>query len=536
MKKINSTRKWVDSEGKVIDVPVYTHVKGWPDFATNIRDPLVVDPEQSKRLAAMQQGFAYAPAQAQLIHRIAQKPFGLITAEPGCGKTLIGLSVTRLRGAKRTLIVSPKGTCLDERGLSQWERQIRRFFPGANSFRMLTDTNFQFADEKGWPEGFYLTYYESFFRNEKSAGEIIRAMRKPLFDCCLLDECHVLANGNSRITQAVMKFQPEQRYAMSATPMRTGVEDLFPVMGWLCVPNWATAGNKNSHWPWSIDEIDLFRDEFCPKEYATHNTGYKPRRSPFISNPINLSRMVCSVSDRITKAQCKPDYVPPEVTVRYVKMDMRTENLYTRQLNRKEMRGGNTLEKAQRQVTKLRMICALPANPDLSLTPKTVAVFERAKEILEKRRKVIIVCAFVDQSQYLATLFRAERIPVNFVDSSTNHHAGIAEDFELSDWPEVLFMGCKCAVSHSFSSVHHMLIASMDFSPAIFDQTIGRIDRLDSKERAHVEVFLYRKTVEEEIHRRALMGNEAKRIVMTGNFPAQMPIDRSEPTPVDFLA
>jgi len=153
--------------------------------------------------------FSFYPGQLDYLARVATKDYGLIAADTGCGKSLMAITLIRMKlGASaisqlptpisqppspisdlngRALIIAPQGTLRTKAGVvdeegdgeadpavspgmtpSQWMQEIRKFAPGLPVHQLFSWDDYEGLVRKhgGFPTGIFVTYYEAYFRNQ----------------------------------------------------------------------------------------------------------------------------------------------------------------------------------------------------------------------------------------------------------------------------------------------------------------------------------------------------------------------------------
>lgn len=67
------------------------------------------------------------------------------------------------------------------------------------------------------------------------------------WDRVVLDECHLIRNGNTTRTRYVLALQADIRWGLTATPINNGIQDYFCLLRFLNLNNWAISHVFNSH-------------------------------------------------------------------------------------------------------------------------------------------------------------------------------------------------------------------------------------------------------------------------------------------------
>lgn len=335
-----------------------------------------------KRLGALSSfaGFTYFDGQMDFIARIATKPFGVISAEVGCGKSLMAISVMFLKSAGRILLIAPQATVKgaeDEEGKSaaQWCEEMEKFAPFYSIFKIYCKEDFEKilkANDGVLPKGVYISYWEAMFLTqswtEKSetktdlnlskiydveiqdlesrihsdtigtAKEGIRCIAVPTladmvnghFEMIIMDEAHKVKNRDALTTKNMLRLQAQYRYLMTATPIPNLLEDMFTLMGWVSVPEWYRGDRKSSVWPFLLTQSADFASLFLTKEQdlteveerLSQDKDPPPAKNiPKISNAPTLLKLIAPIVAYIDKKRCSSTYVPGKLEVIKVPME-----------------------------------------------------------------------------------------------------------------------------------------------------------------------------------------------------------------------
>ena len=119
--------------------------------------------------------FKFFPGQKEYVAQAACAESALISAETGCGKTLIAICLSMLKMAGRVLIVAPKGTVKDSEGTrgeatkpSQWTQEFKKFAPEITVYKLFGRHDYEkLLKQNGGelPYGVFLTYDHVMFRD-----------------------------------------------------------------------------------------------------------------------------------------------------------------------------------------------------------------------------------------------------------------------------------------------------------------------------------------------------------------------------------
>ena len=494
---------------------------------------------------------------------------------------------------------------------SQWIEELGRFARGLPVFQLFNMEDCQrVKDANGGllPGGVFISYYDAFLKNgarEKAASnwnderlekEIqtimgdpslelpeapgdstdpehhwcnsvgkekdgIRCILQPSmatligdqFDMVCLDEGHLAANLSSNLCQTVIRLNAKYRWIFSATPIPNVITNLFPLMGWVAVPEWHKGDRRNAAWPFAREELARFRDNFMSterdftqedindenaKKAGTKYKGRCEKDSPIISSPARLLKLVKPSLAFISKRMCNPGYEEPKVVDVRVPLGTQQMKLYGHFLNRGNVPGKHVLEKARKQSIFLRNICADPAGfehggpkVDSNFNPKTLAILELTRDVVKKGDPIIIVCARKGQNNTLHTLLRDAGVLVSRIDSTVpaEQHSYQSHLFKTHQ-TQVHLMGIKSAVAHGYNECPYEIIASLEWTCGSLQQAKGRFDRVLSKYPRTLWCILNKNTIEDTMFDTVATKDDAATIVLRGervprNFK---PVDSSE--------
>jgi hypothetical protein len=202
---------------------------------------------------------------------------------------------------------------------------------------------------------------------------------------------------------------------------------------------------------------------------------------------------------------CSATYVEPKIVDVRVPMGAQQMALYAHFMNRGNIDHKNPLVRARMQITYLRNICADPmgfthGGPPVrsNFNPKTVAILELARDIMAKGDQFVIVCARKGQTDTLHAALRDAGLLCSRIDSTitAEQHSYQANQFKSHRTQAMLF-GLKCAAGYSFHECAHMIIGSLEYSYGSLVQSMGRIDRVNSKRPATIYCVLHKHSIEE---------------------------------------
>jgi hypothetical protein len=370
-----------------------------------------------------------------------------------------------------------------------------------------------------------------------------------VWDTVVIDEAHLICNLDSAITNSIIKLQPKQKYCLTATPIPNMIWNIFPIMGWLCVPNWYQGDKLNPRWPYPRERAGRFRRTFVSYEHdltqaemnrrsGSGASSQKP--SPIISEPTRLLKLLKPTLAFISKEQCNPDLQPCQVIDVRVPMGDQQSRLYDYWLRLGNYTHIRTpFRKYGVQLQYLRGVTASPcdgkhAKPwcDTPFNPKMMAIMEKARECLGRDEQVVIVYARQAMGTELASRFSQCGIQTSRIDGTVQDHATEANAFKKGK-TQVLLMGINCAQAHSFTQCRNLIIASLEWSYGKFNQAKGRVWRLNSPHPVKIYVILHHNSIEEAMFDKLANKEDTATICLYGK---RVPNNTVTMSPSEILA
>lgn len=534
-------------------------------------------------------GFKCYPGQIDYITSLGMTDYALVAAETGTGKSFIAIVLDLLKNNKRTLLIAPKGTIKDGELngaslASQWMKEFKQFSPTRKVFKLFSEKDYQkIIQEHGeLPAGVYFTYHTVFFRgfehipaswqvNEHNArfkkwlrktysieceqgvaygiGETrngITCIAQPnlstkvgkAFDMVILDEAHLICNPKSGVTRSMLRLQPKYKFCLTATPIPNAVRNLFPLMGWLAVPNWYQGDVSNSRWPYTLNDENRFVNEFQSKEYditARLNGEYKaPKNSPILSNKQKLLRMVKTIIAFITKEQCNPDLVDCNVETIRVPFGKYQKQLYSWNMDLGNIPHEDHRTKHGVQMMRLRGICSDPEGREFNkfpgfkmvesnMNPKVIAILSKIAKCIQEGEQVVHVSAFTGLNDELEKRLQEAGVKVARIDGTPGLDQAAQAAIFKEKKAQVMLMGIKCAAGHSFDQCKELIIGGLEWSYGSLNQALGRVFRLNSPKDVNAYIVLTESSIEEMMFDRLAQKRDSATIILHG-----------EPIPHDY--
>lgn len=172
---------------------------------------------------------------------------GLVGDQPGLGKTIQSLGLTKLVKAKKVLVFCPmtlKGS---------WSEEIDKWIPGS-SVTIIGGDKKKRAEQ--WKEDttYYVCNYHLLLRD-------LDWMKETEWDVIIADEATVLSNPKSKTSAAIKKLNATYKIALTGTPLNNTPEDVWSIM------DWVQPGLLGSNYQ--------FMEEYTLKDGYGNVSGYK---------------------------------------------------------------------------------------------------------------------------------------------------------------------------------------------------------------------------------------------------------------------
>jgi SNF2 family DNA or RNA helicase len=144
---------------------------------------------------------------------------GLVGDQPGLGKTLQSLGVTKLVKANKVLVFCPvslKGS---------WAEEIQKWLAGSTVTVINGDKKTR-AEQWQQDTTYYICNYHLLLRD-------LDFMKEIEWDVIVADEATILSNPKSKTCAALKKLKAKRKLALTGTPLNNTPEDVWSIMDWV---------------------------------------------------------------------------------------------------------------------------------------------------------------------------------------------------------------------------------------------------------------------------------------------------------------
>lgn len=404
---------------------------------------------------------------------------GLLADDMGLGKTLQTICVLRLAYEREacnqhSLVIAPRSV------LIQWERELRRCFPGIWVHRYHGPNR----DSKV----FRMKRLAIFITTFDTATNDIDILVKDPFFYVILDEATYIKNYNTKRAQAVKRINAAHRIALSGTPVENRPAELWSIFDFLMQGHLGRYGTFVRELEHRIMSGDLA---------ASQQLGHRIR--PFI-----LRRLKEDV------AQDLPEKI--EMT-EWCELTREQRQLYgglqdaLHQL-RTALQQGKYVDYTASilpVLTKLKQICDHPAlvskkkHPVYGRSEKFDWVVGKLDEIVAKNEQVVLFSHYLGMLDLFEIVLNEKNIRYIRIDGSTRDRQTLIDRFDRGQAVVALCSLQATSFGINLQAANHVIHADRWWNPAVEDQATDRVHRIGQDRTVYVYRILTEGTLEERI-------------------------------------
>lgn len=425
----------------------------------------------------------YMPHQKAAI-KFAQGKNGVLIADKmGLGKTMSAIGIaTQGPLSDKVLVICPSSLRLN------WMREWEKWDHRSPKIQVISKG----TDEIDPSCHVFIVSYNI------AAKRKIRELKEVSPKFVILDECHYLKNRESDRTRAILKskvLKAAMVIALSGTPIPNKPIELWALL--------------KSISPKTIDGMSY-------SEYAKRFCGaYIGRWGLDVNGATRLKelgfrlRSTCMIArtykEVFPRSQTTP--MPPSVVLisddGVKKLIQQEQELCPEDLNSHDF----TNKKKYRNPNDLRGDYA-KVRKELALR-KTPQVLDILEEQLENGIEQLVIFAHHKDVISLAKE-RLEKYGVGVIDGSTSSENKQRVVDKFQEGGIRVFIGNiqAAGVGHTLTSAHHVRFLEFSWVPGENEQAIGRCDRIGQKERVVTQYFVFDKSLDARMLKRALAKNK----------------------------
>jgi hypothetical protein len=340
-----------------------------------------------------------------------------------------------------------------------------------------------------------------------------------IFDCVICDEAVRLKSGTAYQAQGVLRMVARSRYALTGTPIKNKLPDLFFLASWVT----GHTSRAIARWPYgnSLQDRGQFSRDFgviecnLTKEEEAAIAGKKappPKTTNQICNVHRLWRILGPVVIRRRKDDV-PDTQIVHKTIVPIRVmpGTRQNKVYRFHLhNAPEKR--SILASIGAQLQNLRQAALNPSSFKLThggkegrslspWTPKYTAILKLAADLLAKGEQLVIFSPFQDFSTSVAARLRDAGVPHLVLDGNLtpSKRGTLIKRFKSREIPVLIAGIDSMGEGYSLDNARHLVLPSLSWAFDSNTQAVERVHRLTSKLDVTIYVMVTLGTIDERL-------------------------------------
>lgn len=525
--------------------------------------------------AKNQQDFRYEGYQLDDLARAAIVDGCILAWEPGLGKTIAIFTYPIIKGAKITLIVAPGSLhqqIIDE-GMNRFGVKVRPLHDQDGFYQdALLQKYWRFLvtgrENEICPDGpeFWITSYTALGYNrgdewspkEDDHGDPIvtkklqkdrlaagltaefiygigeendhgircvhrptlATLLQPLVDCAMVDEAVRMKADDSYISLGVRRLRPRFRGALTGTPIKNRLDDIF----WLA--QWAAGGHEQACSRWPYANSNAAREEFADQHMIIERNHTREanaaakgaarkieKRTAMLCNVQRLWKLLCNVVLRRRKSNIGRAIVPKVVKPVRVMAGTKQREVYRHHLANpptvtKAGKAMNDVSALLCQLTMLRQTACCPESDNLgamrvhsSHSPKQAATLQIIIDLLNVGEQVVVLSPFQQFSTSLFARLREAGVPACLLDGRVSEHqrGQIARDFKTGQYAVLVGGLNSMGEGHSFECCANLIIPSLDWALDKNLQGEDRVHRIRSPKPVTIWQLVTTNTIDDQL-------------------------------------
>lgn len=343
-----------------------------------------------------------------------------------------------------------------------------------------------------------------------------------VFDCVVCDEAVAIKSGTAYQADGVLRMQPRFRLALTGTPIKNKLPDLFFLCSWVT----GHTGRPTARWPYGNTIADRAQfsadfgvlEENLTKAEAAEERGDSGRRftktdATQICNIHRLWRVLGPVLIRRRKDDVPGcDIVRKTVVPIHVMPGTDQKRVYGYHVMNPPVHD-SMLASLGAQLQMLRQAALHPASPRIKqfdipescsterFTPKVAGILALVTELLSTGEQAVIFSPFQEFSASLSRHFTEAGIPHLLLDGniSPQKRGKLIKQFKSGEMP-VLIAGIKgMASGHNLDCCYHLILPGLEWALDLNRQAVDRVHRLTSKKDVTIYVIITKGTIDERL-------------------------------------
>jgi superfamily II DNA or RNA helicase len=340
------------------------------------------------------------------------------------------------------------------------------------------------------------------------------------FDCVVADEAVRLKSGeDSFIATGVLNMRSKYRLALTGTPIKNRLPDVFHLASWVC-GNHAEAtarwpyGNTSAHRS-AFAANHLVIEENITKSDASRKAGNFRRyikQTNKLTNIHRLWKLLGPVIARRRKDQIGNDIVGKIIQPIRVLPGTAQQRTYQWHLaNPPECKTPVAAIGAQLQCLRQAALCPWSASlhrpgqayskSAIKWSPKVLAILHLAADLMARGEQLVIFSPFQEFSSTIKAALDDASVPSLLLDGRVKNtrRGELAAEFKARKYP-VLIAGIEAmGEGHSFECAAHLVMPSLSWAYDANRQAIDRVHRLTSRKDVTIYLMITQNSIDERL-------------------------------------
>lgn len=339
------------------------------------------------------------------------------------------------------------------------------------------------------------------------------------FDCVVADEAVRLKSGDTYIASGVLKMRPKYRLALTGTPIKNCLPDVFFLGSWACGSN----DEATARWPYGNTKANqsafashhLVMEENLTKEQKSRDAGQFRRyikRTNKLTNIHRLWKLLGPVVVRRRKDHIGGSMVNKIVHPIRVMPGTEQQRTYKWHIDNPPV-CATPVASIGAQLQCLRQAALCPWSASLSRpgkphskspskwSPKMIAILNLAADLMANGEQLVVFSPFQEFSTSLKDAMTEAGVPALLLDGRVKNtrRGELAGEFKQGKYP-VLIAGIDAmGEGHSFECASHLVIPSLSWAYDANRQAIERVHRLTSRKDVTIYVMITTNSVDERL-------------------------------------
>jgi predicted RNA methylase len=373
----------------------------------------------------------------------------------------------------------------------------------------------------------------------------LSSLMADVFACVVVDEGTRLQGGfETDLAAGVMRMNPRYRCALSATPIKGRLLQVFWIVWWVC------GGKKEPHarWPYAgteEDKKDFARTYLVEEKNLTRKedgkSGYT-RLSPQVCNVHGLWKLLAPIVLRLRKQDAGEAIVKKLEHIIRVPFGRQQNAVYQYHLKAKYRTPSGHADPGRR-MNALRMVAASPTNPKLDIvphsppglprsssifTPKLGAALNLIQQFVCRGEQVVVASFYREPLKALERLLTEAGVPLCLLDGdkSPGQRKPLSRRFKQGKEGGLavnLSSIQAVAEGHNWFRCPNLIVLTYTWEADKMKQIVDRIWRLNSPKDVNIWKIICDGSVELRLDELCSEKTDAAELVLDGRLLSEPP-------------